>query len=92
MKAYKRQKIAMFALIATMGMTGITNISYASTLPSVAPNDIGFKQVVPKMQRDSVLELKEGIKVASTKKYSKNKKTDKNSLKTTKIETPKIIQ
>ncbi len=70
MKAYKRQKIAMFALIATMGMTGLSNTTFAST---VYPTDIGNKQVLPRMQKDSILDLKQNNKLDLTKKHLKRK-------------------
>ena len=80
MKAYKRQKIAMFALIATMGMTNITNTSFVSSLPSVYPSDIESKQVVPKMQKGYYLDSKQDKEVVSRKRKSNNKSSQNNTI------------
>ena len=80
MKAYKRQKIAMFALMATMGMTNITNTSFVSSLPSIYPSDIESKQVVPKMQKNSNFNSKQNTEVVSRKRKSNSKSSQNNTI------------
>ena len=73
MKAYKRQKIAMFTLLAGIGMAGSV---FAADISSVHVNDIVHKPVVTKMHKETV-STTSSTTDTTTKKYVKktHKKT-----------------
>ena len=73
MKAYKRQKIAMFTLLAGIGMAGSV---FAADISSVHVNDMVHKPVVTKMHKETA-SAKSSTTDMTTKKHVKktHKKT-----------------
>ena len=78
MKAYKRQKLAVFTFLAGVGMAGSV---FAADISSVHVNDIVHKPVITKMQKESS-SATSSDKSMTTKKHTRkhikkgNKKTD----------------
>ena len=84
MKAYKRQKIAIFTLLAGVGMAGSV---FAADISSIHVNDMVHKPVVTKMHKEST----STTGMTTNKKHVKktHKKTDPTSMSTTVLDNHK---
>ena len=87
MKAYKRQKIAMFVLLGAMAI-GSSGTAFAAT-NTVSANDFNSKPIVTKMQKDSVVDMKTGTSITPKKTKKKHKKTTPRSIIATTIDNHK---
>lgn len=75
MKPYKRQKLAVFAILLGMSMA---STSFAAVSSSVHVNDVVSKPIVTKMPKDATLEIKQS-KGSVTKKRARKTPKHKNT-------------